>query len=263
MLHILPGRQQGRQQASAGSTGTRRGQAAPPLNPPLCQLDTYSRVVQPQLAFTFPGSKFRRCCPQRPEGELWTLYMKVVTHERGNSPQSLSICILRVCVCVCVCVCVWRETHIKSNLHWSPGRQQPCSLVYKYPCQLPMKRWRIMAYRQNHLAWIPNSCLERDWATRRDGKIQHCGLRSIKGVFSTCLISPLPQPCSPISTPSPAWDALPHSSLHTHPVSVSPLIFRHSTSSMRSLLNMAVIKYISFALLTCNISLMSCSHAVM
>lgn len=39
--------------------------------------------------------------------------------------------------------------------------------LINWPHPLPMKRWRILTHRQNHLVWIANSCLQKDLGNQR------------------------------------------------------------------------------------------------
>lgn len=169
--------------------------------------------------------------------------------------RSVHLCLMFVCVCLCARVRV--ERPIKTNLQWSPAGSNPNPWFINLPqklalaCQLPMKRWKIMTHRQNHLAWIPNSFLER--ATKRDGKIQHCWLRFIKGVSSTCLIFPLFQP----NKPSLAWNAFPDSPLcpwFSQPLDILLLPLSFYWTLVR-------IKYISWEFFTWSISLI-CPAAI-
>ena len=138
---------------------------------------------------------------------------------------------------VCVCVCEERDSlsHIYTDLQAGNSPLPSLQILRNWPCQLPMKRWSH-GIQVEPPDLDPQSYLEKDWATKRDGKIQHCGLKPIKGVSSSCLIFPLSQLSRPISTPSLAWGALSHS-LHTLTVPTIPPDSRHSASSTKSLLN--------------------------
>lgn len=127
-----------------------------------------------------------------------------------------------VYVCISVCVCGEKESRrpIKSNVTGSPGSSSPASWYINLrngPCQLAMKRLRLLAHRQSHLAWTPKSGCERHLGNQKRWEVPALWAEAHKGnLFHLPDLSPVPAhrlwPAAPprhCSHCSPAWHAFP------------------------------------------------------